>query len=245
MNENLNIKKVSSASASQINESPIAGRIKLTPNAAKTMNAPPAVNPGPPTCFLVDSVIAMADGTFKKIQLVEVGDAVLGAFGEHNVVLAKHPSVLGNTPMYKINNEHDTPGDHPHISHDRKFYVFEVEKTYSRFNASTVIIVSGGKTESWTYFGLNQGRLLPLTTSIFLQKLNGSKEVTSLESYNLPPETKLYHFAVGGSHTYIVNGYAVVGWGREDDFDYDTWTPTGINLTIDDYRVKSVELIRD
>ena len=241
MNENLNIKKV--PSASQINVSPIAGRIKLIPNAAKTMNAPPAVNPGPPSCFLVDSVIAMADGTFKKIQLVEVGDVVLGAFGEHNVILAKHPTVLGDTPMYKINNEHDTPGDHPHISHDRKFYVFEVEKTYSRFNASTDIIVSGGKTESWTYFGLNQGRLLPLTTSIFLQKLNGSKEVTSLTSYTLPPETMLYNFVVGGSHTYFVNDYAVTGWPREDDFDYDTWTSNGVKLTIDDYRAKSFELI--
>ena len=242
MNENLNIKEVSAASSKQINESPIAGRIKLTPKPASQMNG---VVPGPSTCFLADSLIAMADGTFKKIQYVEAGDYVIGAFGEHNIILAKEPTVLGDRPMYKINNEHDTSCDHPHVSFDKKFYAPDVAAMNSGWGISYEVTLADGKKESWVKVGLKKDRLLPLTTGIFLQTLTGAKKVTSLESYNLPPETKLYHFAVGGSHTYIVNGYAVVGWGREDDFDYDTWTPTGINLTIDDYRVKSVELIRD
>ena len=55
----------------------------------------------------------------------------------------------------------------------------------------------------------------------------------------MPPETKLYNFVVGGSHTYFVNGYAVTGWPREDDFDYDKWESKGIQLTLDDYRINT------
>jgi hypothetical protein len=47
------------------------------------------------------------------------------------------------------------------------------------------------------------------------------EEETCLGPYSLPPETQLYNLVVGGSHTYHVEGYAVTGWPREDDFDYD------------------------
>ena len=39
----------------------------------------------------------------------------------------------------------------------------------------------------------------------------------------MPSDTQLYNLVVGGSHTYHVDGYAVTGWPREDDFDYDRW----------------------
>jgi hypothetical protein len=49
--------------------------------------------------------------------------------------------------------------------------------------------------------------------------------VASLETYSLPPDTQLYNLVVSGSHTYHVDGYAVTGFPREDDFDYDAWVP--------------------
>ena len=64
------------------------------------------------------------------------------------------------------------------------------------------------------------------------------KEIISIEPYILPPETQLYSFVLSGSHTYFVEGYAVTGWARDDDFDYDTWESTGKKLTIEDYRIK-------
>jgi hypothetical protein len=39
----------------------------------------------------------------------------------------------------------------------------------------------------------------------------------------MPEDTQLYNLVIGGSHTYHVDGYAVTGWPREDDFDYDLW----------------------
>ena len=88
----------------------------------------------------------------------------------------------------------------------------------------------------WRNIGLTTYRVKKLTVGVELVTQGGSKVVNSIEQYKLPPDTKLYNFVVGGSHTYIVNGYAVTGWPREDDFDYKTWTPTGKVLTIEDYR---------
>ena len=57
-----------------------------------------------------------------------------------------------------------------------------------------------------------------------MKTVEGPKEITFLETYEMAPETQLYNLVVGGSHTFCVDGYAVTGWPNEEDFDYDTWT---------------------
>jgi hypothetical protein len=71
--------------------------------------------------------------------------------------------------------------------------------------------------------GLKKERIHRLTCGVDLKTVEGSRVVRTLETYDLPPETQLYNLVVGGSHTYHVEGYAVTGWPREDDFDYDAW----------------------
>jgi hypothetical protein len=73
--------------------------------------------------------------------------------------------------------------------------------------------------------GLKKERILQLHESVELKTTDGSRIVKTLETYSLPPETQLYNLVVGGSHTYHVDGYAVTGWPREDDFNYDEWKP--------------------
>jgi hypothetical protein len=58
-----------------------------------------------------------------------------------------------------------------------------------------------------------------------LKTIEGSREVKKIEYTPFPSDTQLYNLVVGGSHTYHVEGYAVTGWPREDDFDYDLWVP--------------------
>jgi hypothetical protein len=177
-------------------------------------------------CFLAGALITYADGSTKPIEDVKVGDVLLGAFGEHNTVLALHRPLLGDSLIYRINGEHDTSDHHPHISADKKFYASNLatlnEKTYG---SDHVVINHKGEEELWHLFGLNKGRTLEMTTGIQLQHVSGPKTLATLETYSLPPETQMYNLAMSGSHTYFVNGYAVTGWPREDDFDYDTWTP--------------------
>jgi hypothetical protein len=168
----------------------------------------------------------MADGSEKTIEDILIGDIVLGAFGEHNEILALHRPLLGNTLMCKINDEHSTTNHHPHISIDKKFYSNDPhvvnENTYGREHE---VLGVGGVKEKRMLHGLNAGRVQQLELGVVLKTVEGGRSVKSLETYSMPPETQLYNLVVGGSHTYHVDGYAVTGWPREDDFDYDVWAP--------------------
>lgn len=177
-------------------------------------------------CFLAGARVAMADGSEKVIEDVAIGDSVIGAFGEINTVLALHRPLLGANRMCNINGEHHTSNHHPHIGANKEFYSNDVAwlqaSTYNREHA--VINVAGEK-ELRKLHGVKSERVQPMFVGAELKTLDGSRTVSSLEVYTLPPETQLYNLVVGGSHTFHVDGYAVTGWPREDDFDYDSWKP--------------------
>jgi hypothetical protein len=191
-------------------------------NACGTSSTPRLWAP----CFLAGSLVQLANGQTKAIEDVRVGDIVMGAFGEENMVLALHRPVLGNNLMCKINGNHSTTNHHPHISVDKQFYCNDPQKvdesTYGQYH--DVINAFGTITPRYLH-GLKKGRVQQLTTGIQLKTINGSRPVSTIETYSLPPETQLYNLVMGGSHTYHVDGYAVTGWPREDDFDYDMWVP--------------------
>ena len=178
-------------------------------------------------CFLAGTPVTLADGTEKPIEAVIVGDRVRGAFGEVNEVLALHQPLLGTARMCCINGDHHTSAHHPHISVSRQFFSADVAtvegRTYGREHE--VIDGSGSRVKRMLH-GLRPGRVAPLSEGVVLQTVTGPRSVGSVELYDLPPTTQLYNLVVGGSHTYCVDGYAVTGWPREDDFDYDAWTPT-------------------
>ena len=179
--------------------------------------------PGP--CFLAGALVTLADGSTVPIENIRVGDVVLGAFGELNTVLALHRPLLGANTMTAINDEHHTSSHHPHISADKKFYAAKpavVEQTtYGQFHE--VIDGDGVRRQEFLH-GLNKGRVQLLTLGVSLKTVEGSRSVASLDTYSMDPNTQLYNLVVGGSHTYHVDGYAVTGWPREDDFDYDSWS---------------------
>jgi hypothetical protein len=175
-------------------------------------------------CFLAGAHVTMSDGTTKVIEDVAVGDIVVGAFGEHNEVIALHRPLLGSAMMCNINGEHSTTNHHPHISADKKFYCGEpgTVSTHTYGHTHEVINASGNR-ELRMLYGLAPERILRLTVGVNLKTIEGSRIVNTLEVYSMPPSTQLYNLVVGGSHTYHVDGYAVTGWPREDDFDYDAW----------------------
>jgi hypothetical protein len=177
-------------------------------------------------CFLAGSLVTLADGTQKVIEEIAVGDQVLGAFGEINTVLALHRPLLGSYYMVHINGEHYSSAHHPHVTADAKFVCAEPavvdNETYGREH---MVINAEGQEELRMLHGLRPGRVQKLVLGAALKTVEGSRVVESLERADMPPETQLYNLVVGGSHTYHVDGYAVTGWPREDDFDYDAWKP--------------------
>jgi hypothetical protein len=176
-------------------------------------------------CFLKGAQVAMADGSFKAIESVAVGDSVRGAFGETNTVNGLHRPLLGAGCIANINNEHKTTTHHPHVAADKKIYCIEprIINNFTYGKSHKLIIDNVGNTENRVMYGLHPSRILKLEVGVELQTLSGARRVDTLETIKMSPFTQVYHLAVGGSHTFMVDGYAVTGWPREDDFDYDAW----------------------
>jgi hypothetical protein len=77
-------------------------------------------------------------------------------------------------------------------------------------------------------YGLVKERIHTLELGVELKTREGSRVVKSMDVYAMAEDTQLYNLVVGGSHTYHVEGYAVTGWPREDDFDYEKWVPIDV-----------------
>ena len=176
-------------------------------------------------CFLPGTPVALAGGITKPIEDVNVGDLVVGAFGEENPVTALHRPLLGAGKVCRINDEHTTTTHHPHIGADRGFFTPNPAALNNfTYGQKHTVILGDGTKEKRVMTGVRRDRILALTEGTILQTLTGPKTVTKVEPVAMSPFTQVYHLVVGGSHTYTVDGYAVVGWAREDDFDYDSWS---------------------
>lgn len=187
-------------------------------------------------CFLGSATIAMANGTYKNFEDLQIGDLVLGAFGEINKVLALTVGLLGGAPMYKINGEHDCTDDEVFVSTDKKFYAINPMELEEVWGHQSEVTLEDGSTEMWVSVGLTNRNLYKAELGVELQTINGGKILESMEPYYLPLDTKIYNCVISGSHTLLINGYAHTGWIREDNFDYDNWVTTGVELNVEDYR---------
>jgi hypothetical protein len=202
---------------------PINVSILITPNGCTSLTS--TITDIFP-CFLAGSLVTLAEGSTKPIEEIQVGDLVIGAFGEINTVLALHRPLLGSATMTRINGEHATSSHHPHISLDKKFYAPNPARLHTAcYGQEHKVLNAEGEEVMMMLYGLKEGRTQVLGLGVELKTIEGSRTVKSLELLDLlPPETQLYNLVVGGSHTYHVDGYAVTGWPREDDFDYDSWS---------------------
>ena len=178
-------------------------------------------------CFPAGTKIHLANGDVKNIEDVQVGDLVIGAFGEHNAVLALQHVVVGHSKMYRYNDEHITTDHHPHVSLDGQFYTTDIKTIETSVYGTNMLVINGeGKVESRRLQGLRKGRVQKLALGLNLKTIDGHRTLTKMEEIPMDFNTKLYNLVTGGSHTYHADGYAVTGWPSEEDFNYDTWTAT-------------------
>lgn len=200
-----------------------------------------------PSCFPAGTPVIMADGTTKMIEDVRIGDFVMGAFGESNVILAYDRTILGHRPMYLINQEHRTTDTHTHIT-DRNtlaslindsFGLTGKEQSLDFCTIQDIQVDEIGTIERIMHPGLppeDVELLEEIKIGTVLKTIDGYRDVKSIQQYTMPYDTILYNFIVGGSHTYFVDRYAVTGFANGRDFDYRTWTNKQPSWTLDDYR---------
>lgn len=136
--------------------------------------------------FLADTLIAMADGTFKVIQNIIVGDQVLGANGAINDVVQLKPR-FHTGQVYGINGKSVfATGSHPFMTIDgwKAFDDVEARKIHPELD---IQLISVGDT---------------------LVRADGKKE-TILTISSEYQEVQVYNFEVTGERDYYADGYLV------------------------------------
>jgi hypothetical protein len=166
----------------------------------------------------------MADGSIKTIDSVLVGDRVLGGYGQINTVIAYHKVKLGKQPLYNINNRHKTTQEHRHWT-TSGWTAIDTASAAPEY-VHQIYIDNNGTTEMRKNVKLKYSTVLPLESGMTLVTGSGAEVINSIDAdYNADPEQFVYTLICDGSHTCLVNDVVVSAWARDDDFDYDTWTP--------------------
>jgi len=145
------------------------------------------------SCFIAGTKVSMADGTFKNIEYVKVGDKVKG-HKEDNTVIKLDPTSLGDRKLYSFNNNQHYffTSEHPFMT-EEGWKSIKPEKTKERDGAELYDQLKG-----------------ELKVGDKLVTDNGLVEITNIDSKEMnSPEMSLYNFNVSNDNSYIADGYIV------------------------------------
>jgi hypothetical protein len=144
----------------------------------------------PPTCFIGDSPVLMADGSYKRISEVSVGEKVKSIDNQINTVTHIEKTILGNRKLASVNSsDFFFSYDHPILTQDG-FKSLDVE--LSRKLYSDIDFVGN----------------LEIGDTIFTE--TGEKTVDDIKTEDSESnyDTPLYDLTLDGNHIYYVNGIA-------------------------------------
>jgi hypothetical protein len=161
-----------------------------TSASSSNTTKPPLRNGRGSGCFLAGSQVLMADGTYRSIENVQLGDLVLGFGGGINQVLELHHLPVETRDIYTINDSLELTDSHP------------------------VLTVSG-----WKSFNVGASKEihpdLEVTELLAGDKLIKYNELQSshedrLRTVGLREETvAVYNLDVDGDDTFVVNNFVV------------------------------------
>lgn len=175
-------------------------------------------------CFPADALVTMADGTYKRIEDVRIGDRVDGGYSTVNTVLAYHEIALGNQPFYIINGKHRTTREHRHWTTDG-WAAIDLS-VVGRDNDFEITVDNDGHKEIRKGVKIKDSKVARLKKGMHLITANGPELIESIEvDWNNDSKQYVYTLVCDGSHACLVNDVIVSAWATDADFDYNTWTP--------------------
>jgi len=145
------------------------------------------------SCFTGETTIALANGTFKRIDEIEIGDVVHG-MSMDNTVTGIECVALEERRLYSFNNGPRGgffTDEHPFKIEGRQWGALNMEATYN-------------------YHGLTSDEVETLEFGDMIRTLDGPVEFKSFEKYGADPKTKVYNLLLTGDdsdHTYYANRY--------------------------------------
>lgn len=178
----------------------------------------------PGCCFLAGSKVLMADGTYKNIEDVKIGDKLRGAYESEVIVASYARPLLGNRKLWKVNNLINTT-DHPVVNGARDgFVALDIDAVEAERGDSIAHLEDGSSFKFWfDAITREKTKIDVIELGSIVATKNGTETITTIEELSgYDNTTQLYSFDVTGSHTYCVNGYFVGGGATDVDFDYST-----------------------
>jgi hypothetical protein len=160
-------------------------------------------------CFVAGTRISMADGTSKPIELVEVGDRVLGRDGRVNRVLDLARPFLGNRPLFALN------GNSPFVTAGHPFLTTAGWKAVDPAAAAKDV---PGLPVGRLAVGDRLLALVPAAVPVLVggPNIEDGAEVRPalvrlerLDGRTTDPATPLFNLRVDGDHTYFANDLLV------------------------------------
>ena len=143
-------------------------------------------------CFVAGTQIAMADGSYKNIEDVALGEVVVGKDGAHNTVLEFLRPTLGETGaslMAFNNGQPFMASDHPVYVKGQGWKSFDPAMTYSKYSMTVGKYAVGDVIETQDGAGF---------------------EIHSIEEYrDQDLNQTIYNFVLDGNHTYIADNLVV------------------------------------
>lgn len=170
------------------------------------------------TCFPAGSKVLMADGTWKSIELIRVGEYIMTPNGPTRIWRVDRP-VLGSRKMYRM-LDHSIYWSSEHsfwVNRDGKQWIWTMDRKQLEFEAS-IGEIGGVKDFNTVFEGVNNqpdvfatiGSPGPWTTNIPVH----DKRFDDL------PSTFLYLPFTEGGELIFVNGYLVGAGINEFECDY-------------------------
>jgi len=143
-------------------------------------------------CFVAGTQIAMADGSYKNIEDVALGEVVLGKDSAHNTVLEFLRPTLGETGATMMAFNGGAPfmtSDHPVWIHEQGWKSFDPDMTYNKYKMTVGKYAVGDVVETQDGSGF---------------------VIDSIEEYSDQDQQQvIYNFKLDGNNTYIANNLVV------------------------------------
>jgi hypothetical protein len=165
----------------------------------------------------------MADGSYKRISDVKIGEKVDGGYSLVNTVIAYHKIELGKQPMFTINGKHRTTREHRHWTTDG-WAAFDLLASAPEY-VHEITVDNNGTKEKRKNVKLKDSKVVQLKLGMTLLTSNGPEVIESIQvDWNQDSNQYVYTLVCDGSHACIVNDVIVSAWAKDEDFDYNTWT---------------------
>ena len=160
--------------------------------------------PPPSSCFTGSTKIAMADGSHRSIEEIQVGDLVKGVGGRDNRVVAIERPLLGRRWLYSLNRtEPFVTAEHPLLTTEG-WKAIDPEATAAENRGLAV-----GRLEVGDRLLVAQVRVPVHAGSVALADREtdfAEVPLLSLRQWDRDPSTFVYNLLLDGDHTYLANG---------------------------------------